>query len=195
MAGYALGTKRSVPVRFIDWPAGIHIHQLIAQKNDPQEIEIEHDSDPLNALATAAGYEDGEAFWNSLIERGRLGHDASTVGGEEALQVFAAIESAMTALRAEPSERGEHAALRESQREAWMTVHIRWALKEHDGKIGAVVGAWHTSALRDQASATSDKTLVKDLAREKWGLHGFHWTAHLYIANSASSNQAARTWC
>ncbi|UWZ86833.1 DUF5682 family protein [Occallatibacter riparius] len=169
--------RRDVPARFIDWPAGIHIHALIAQKNDPEEMQVEHDPDPLDALAAAAGYGDGEAFWNSLIEQGRLEEDSAATAGEQALQVFAGIEAAMTAVRAAaPEERSERGGMRESQREAWMRIHIRQALKEHSGKIAAVVGAWHTSALRTGATASGDKALVKELTRAKVEATWVPWT-------------------
>src|SRR5215469_1474119 len=167
--------KRGVLVRFIDWPAGIHIHALIAQKNDPEQMEAEHEPDPLDALAAAAGYGDGEAFWNSLIEQGRLGDGASLPGGD-AMRMFAGIENAITAVRSEAPTRNDRAALRESQREAWMRIHIRQALKEHGGKIAAIVGAWHTSALRARATAGADKALVKDLKREKVEATWVPWT-------------------
>jgi len=51
------------PVRFIDWPGGITIHELIAAKEQNlEEVEIPLDSDPLDALAEVAGFSDGEAF-------------------------------------------------------------------------------------------------------------------------------------
>jgi hypothetical protein len=169
-------SKRGVPVRFIDSPAGIHVHTLIAQKNDPEQMEVEqeHTPDPLDELAAAAGYGDGEAFWNSLIEQGRL--SSSAPGGKQALQVFAGIENAMTAVRAEAPQRSERDALRELHREAWMRIHIRQALKEHAGKIAAIVGAWHTSALRAKASASGDKALVRDLPRERVDATWVPWT-------------------
>src|ERR1700756_5264516 len=44
---WALGHGR--PVRFIDWPGGITIHQMIAAKDkDPEELEVHADSDPLD---------------------------------------------------------------------------------------------------------------------------------------------------
>src|SRR3569833_1544423 len=62
------------PVRFIDWPGGITIHQMIpAKEKDPEELDVQVDSDPLDTLAEIAGFTDGEAFWNGLIEQGRLG--------------------------------------------------------------------------------------------------------------------------
>jgi hypothetical protein len=150
------------PVRFIDWPGGITIHELIAAKEKaPEEMEVQIDSDPLDALAEVAGFTDGEAFWNSLIEQGRLGQASEGDAGANALAVFSAIERTMTEVRAESSARSERSRQRDAQREAWMRIHIRQALKECEGPIAAVVGAWHVSALREKASAASDKALVK----------------------------------
>jgi len=177
---------REKPVRFIDWPGGITIHEMIAARNkDPEEIEVEVDSDPLDVLAEGAGYTDGEAFWNGLIEQGRLGQFNEGSAGANALKVFAAIERAMTDVRAdsEPA-RSERSRLRDQQREAWMRIHIRQALKEYEGSIAAVVGAWHVSALRDKSSAAADKALVKDLAREKVEVTWVPWTNSRLSASS-----------
>jgi hypothetical protein len=162
-------------VRFIDWPAGIHLHRLLSEKQSensetPDTASAEIESDPLDALAEAAGFSDGEAFWNAIIEQGHL-RDGTNV-----LEAFAAIETTMTAVRAESPARNEQAALRESQREAWMRIHIRRALDECKGPIAVVVGAWHTSALPAPTTAAADKALVKELPREKAEATWVPWT-------------------
>lgn len=168
--------KRHRPVRFIDWPAGISVHRLATEAQDTaQKQEVEQESDPLDLLAQAAGFSDGEAFWNSLIEQGHL--RATGIRGAEgaALEVFAGIEKAMTAVRGDRSQ-NEPAQTRDLQREAWMRIHIRQALKEHEGPIAAIVGAWHASALRAPATAAADKALIKDLVREKVEATWVPWT-------------------
>jgi hypothetical protein len=166
------------PARFIDWPGGITIHELIATKERaPEEMEVQADSDPLDDLAEVAGFTDGEAFWNTLIEQGRLGQAAETNSGANALAVFAAIERAMTEVRAgSTSARNQRSRQRDAQREAWMRIHIRQALKECEGPVAAVVGAWHVSPLREKTTAAADKALVKDLFREKVEVTWVPWT-------------------
>ena len=181
---WALAHRR--PVRFIDWPGGITIHQMMeAKKRDPEEIPIQDASDPLDILAEIAGFTDGEAFWNSLIEQGRLGPSSDSDAGASALEVFAAIERAMTDVRAaSEAARSEHSVRRDQQREAWMRIHLRQALKECEGAVAAVVGAWHVSALRDKSSAAIDKALIKDLAREKVEVTWVPWTNSRLSAGS-----------
>lgn len=190
---WALGNKRAV--RFIDWPAGASIHRMIEQKKRLEEHEQSNEEtdpdqpcpdphvpvDPLDRLAAAAGYSDGETFWNALIEQGRARAGDEHRSGAHALEVFAEIESAMTVVRAEEeSTRVEGTrldeTLRESQREAWMRTQIRRALKEHAGPIAVVVGAWHVSALRTPVTAASDKAILKDLARAKVEATWVPWT-------------------
>jgi hypothetical protein len=165
-------------VRFIDWPGGIRIHELLAAKDkDPDEMEVQSDSDPLDLLAEAAGFTDGEALWNGLIEQGRLGRSAEADGDVDALAVFAAIERAMTEVRAESEgTRSERSRSRDVQREAWMRLHICQTLKECDGVVAVVVGAWHVSALRERTTLAADKALVKDLLREKVEVTWVPWT-------------------
>jgi len=179
---WALGHGK--PVRFIDWPAGITIRELLAARDkDPGEREVETDSDPLDGVAEAAGFTDGEAFWNGLIEQGGLGRSAER--DANALEVFKAIEEAMTEIRSHAGDtRSERSRERDAQREAWMRIHIRQAMKEHEGPIAAVVGAWHVSALREKTSAATDKAFVKDLAHEKVEVTWVPWTNSRLSAGS-----------
>lgn len=174
------------PVRFIDWPGGVTIHELLAAKDKgPEEIEVQSDTDPLDLLAEAAGFTDGEAFWNGLIEQGRLSRNGEIDEGASALAVFSAIERTMTEVRAESDgSRSEHSRTRDAQREAWMRLQIRQTLKECQGPIAAVVGAWHVSALREKTSAVADRTLVKELSREKVEVTWVPWTNSRLSAGS-----------
>ena len=79
---YALG--RGVPVRFIDLPL---MHQLDAESQAEEKAEPPRE-DALGGLARAAGHEDGEAWWEQLIEQ-----------RQDARDVFAAVQEAMTAVR------------------------------------------------------------------------------------------------
>src|SRR5215470_8788224 len=169
------------PVRFIDWPAAMSLACRAEEKNakpdqQPEEQEDEPseetpekpeplDSDPLDRLAEISGHADGEAFWNALVEsRGA------------AREVFASIEEAMTALRAATNERDSASALREARREAHMRQEIRKALKEHEGLIAVVVGAWHVPALRQKISASDDRATLKDVPKTKTEITWVPWT-------------------
>ena len=105
----------------------------------------------------------GTAFGNALIEQ---------YGGnsEHALSIFAAIESAMTEARGFEDQSPVSDAtdkLRQAQREAFMRISIRQALKNHMGNIAVVCGAWHLSGLRAPAKASDDRALIKDLPKIK----------------------------
>jgi len=172
------------PVCFIDWPAAMSLACRAEEKNAEPEQEPEEqedaqqseeapqkpeplDSDPLDRLAEISGHADGEAFWNALVEsRGA------------AREVFASIEEAMTALRAATDElsRDSAAALREARREAHMRQEIRKALKEHEGPIAVVVGAWHVPALRQTISASDDRATLKDVPKTKTEITWVPWT-------------------
>jgi len=165
---WALDRRR--PVRFIDWPAAVSLAMSKLELQDDETASEPSNFDPLDMLAEAAGFEDGEAFWNLLIEQsgGRSGIE-QTHAGQHALSVFAAIEVAMAAARAYEFESGrvnERSRARHERREAYMRIQIRQALKDHEGKIAVVCGAWHLSALRALAKATDDKALVNNLPKE-----------------------------
>src|SRR5215831_14875587 len=77
------------PVRFIVWPAAISLALQKAARENPATAPPQPRADALDLLASAAGYEDGETFWNGLIEQ-------RGTSGREAISVFTAIETAMT---------------------------------------------------------------------------------------------------
>src|SRR5258708_5356186 len=104
--------------------------------------------DPLAYLATIAGYADSEAWWNALIEQ-----------GANAPTIFAAIETAMTELRAHVDTLLVFSAAEkriEDQREAHMRLAIAAAPGETDGPVAVVCGAWHVPALRRKVAASED---------------------------------------
>ncbi len=134
------------PVRFIDWPAAVSLAC--------KPLEATAQPDALDLLAEAAGYEDGESFWNNLIEQ---------THAQQPLAVFSAIEAAMAAARAE-----EVLAIGDDNlyREAFMRTHLRAALKEYKGSLAVICGAWHVPALRAPASPTDDRALIRDFIRD-----------------------------
>ncbi|HWY03734.1 MAG TPA: DUF5682 family protein [Candidatus Acidoferrum sp.] len=163
--------KHERPVRFCDWPAAISLSLQKAAQEYPESTPPQPRADALDLLASAAGYEDGETFWNSLIEQ----HGAS---GQEALSVFASIETAMTEARAQEGLRPQSPdqVLRNHQREAFMRTNIRATLKEVEGNIAVVTGAWHISGLRQATKPADDRALVKDLPRLKVEATWVPWT-------------------
>lgn len=115
-----------------------------ASGQEKKQIEIYED--PLSLLARAAGYQDGEEWWERQIEQRR-----------DARELFAAISHAMCTLRSELGEK-EGEGLR---REAFMRSAIRAA--ENDGfrTIAVVCGAWHVPALLDYSEREGDVAMLK----------------------------------
>src|SRR5262249_19070055 len=150
----------TVPVRFCDLPAGMVIGrgEQAAAGEEPR-VRSEDDvfsSDPIGALAAAAGYDDPERWWDDLIES-RLDEAAPCLPGGPPRPnppgggVFEALADAMAELRAG----GPEEPLHERRREAHMRQVLRTALKETDGAVAVVCGAWHAPALRGPLPAAS----------------------------------------
>nr|WCO03986.1 hypothetical protein [Cystobacter sp.] len=163
---YAL--ERTLPVRFIDLP---QTHQMAPEDEGGEEGRDPEPTagaeagtprgDPLGALARAAGYEDGELWWEHLIEQRR-----------EPEGVFEAVLEAMSALR-----EGEGAlSPREARREAHMRRGIRQAKKDGFQRIAVVCGAWHAPALVQQRPAREDDALLKGLPKTKVAATWIPWT-------------------
>jgi hypothetical protein len=160
--------SRGRPVRFIDWPAAVSLAvKKTTAEGDSDQAETPR-SDPLDLLAQAAGQSDGEAFWNALIE------EAGDV--DDPLATFAAIGDAVTEARTRAEADGEAPRLRDIQREAFMRLNIRQALKDHEGVIAAIVGAWHVGALAQKVAASDDKAVIRDLPRTKVQATWAPWT-------------------
>jgi len=181
---YAL--TNGIPVRCMDLPQA---HQLgadaaenekEAQANseepeagdsepsaDAHLPELPHPAhDPLGFLAQAAGYSDGERWWEHMVEQRRDGTD-----------LFAAILEAMTAVRAETPPRDNPVeAQREARREAFMRKTIRQAQRAGFQRIAVVCGAWHAPALTDMPPAKADEAVLKGLPKTKVQATWVPWT-------------------
>lgn len=120
--------------------------------------------DPLQQLAEAAGYDDGERWWEHVVET-RRDHGAA---------VFQAIREAMAELRSNsltPRDADE------PQREAWMRKTMREAVKEGFANIAVVCGAWHAPALDVEAiTKKQDDETLKGLTKVKTASTWVPWT-------------------
>jgi len=126
--------------------------------------------DPLGELARAAGFDDGERWWEHVVEHNRAG-DAG---------MFAAIREAMAELR-EAREALPAEARRpdpdEPLREAWMRRTIRAAQKEGFERLAVVCGAWHTPALDvERFGRKEDDQILAGLPKVKTAATWVPWT-------------------
>lgn len=202
--------ERQIPARFIDLPAA---HQFALSRPDEAEadgetpaaeteapapdgdaeIAPEDDAedagpsgDPLDWLGRAAGYGDGEAWWNHMVEeRG------------DSLELFAAIREAMSSVRNEAPARVRTALAeqREALREAHMRKCLRQAQKEGFQRIAVVCGAWHVPALAEMPPVKVDNELLKGLAKIKVAATWVPWSYHnLSFASGYGAGVASPGW-
>lgn len=161
-----------IPLAFIDLPINIQLAQMLLarkitepsqEEGSEKDMDIEDRPetnqpyseivrDPIGILAKYAGYEDGEAWWNDLIEQ-------SKNDSEDHLQIFSTVELAMAELRSQIHEHDTQ----ELQREAYMRLEIAKATKAYDGPIAVVCGAWHVPALKENHAQKNDRLLLKEL--------------------------------
>ena len=142
--------------------------------------------DPFDWLGRAAGYSDGESWWNHLVEeRG------------DGLHLFAAIREAMTLVR-EESSTGHWTAQRrerEARREAHMRKLMRQAQKDGFTRIAVVCGAWHVPALVELPSVQSDNALLKSLPKRKVAATWVPWSyPHLSTASGYGAGISSPGW-
>ena len=178
--------ERKKEVRFIDLPRSLRPKRDAAPANEPDASERPQPSkprtDPLDALAHAAGYSDGEAWWGRVIEEQHA--------EDNPVALFDAIRDAMAAARATlaPEDRDPD----EAPREAHMRRSIRAAIKDGFERIAVVCGAWHAPVLTadalDAHPAKADDAILKPLAKHRTDATWIPWT---YDRLSASSGYGA----
>ena len=160
--------EHDVPARFIDLAAGIQFAVARAEferrmaeaaastpadgEGAPNTANVVDQvrTDPLSELARASGDDDGERFWDRLVESRRHPGD-----------LFAAVSEAMTAVRDALPE-GESVTL---QREAAMRRGIREATKQGFADVAVVCGAWHAPALAKLPPAAHDNRILRGLPK------------------------------
>jgi Mg-chelatase subunit ChlD len=177
--------ENQVPLRFADLPASASL----GEEDEPDRVVL----DPLGVLAEAAGFDDPERWWEDVVE-----HPTGIANGStDPLDLAAAVAEAMTALR---EEFADHVGRRTLRREASMRQVLRQGLKDVEGPIVVVCGAWHVPALRTLPTAVSDTALLRGLPRKKisgtwvpWS-HGRLAAAAGYGAGVASPGWYSHLW-
>jgi hypothetical protein len=139
-----------VPVRFCDLPAA---HQLAMERDEQVRVR----TDPIGELASAAGYDDAERWWEDVVEH------------VPAAAVFGAVAEAMALLRDEVDHR-------DLVREAYMRRVLRAVIKEGYQRIAVVCGAFHVPAFADLPPAAADDRLLRGLPKVKASLTWVPWT-------------------
>lgn len=194
------GLENTIPVRFMDLP---QTHRLVVEPVEQiLAVLSTMRHDPLGWLAQAAGYSDGERWWEHMVEHRR---DSSN-------DIFEAVLEAMTEMRnskfieetatcpieikeadnqnqaksEKPSDESSAAPpaliMGEEHREAYMRQTIRTAQKEGFKKIAVVCGAWHAPALKDldnpkiAKNSKEDAALLKGLPKVKVQATWIPWT-------------------
>lgn len=174
--------KKNIHVRFMDLPVAHYfalkkegkekeapdntetqsLNNYAFHNSEAQPAELLVKTDPVSYLAEAAGYEDGERWWEQMFEH-RLNNEA----------VFEAVSETMSVLR-------EHfhndADKREQMREAYMRRMIRQAEKEMFQTIAVICGAWHAPALSNMPKLKEDNELLKNLPKVKIECTWIPWT-------------------
>ena len=157
----------NVALRFFDLPLAHSLAIESENKNDSKHYEANDEdaknpSDPFDLLAEAAGYSDGESWWNMNIEQRR-----------NSSGIFEAVKEAVTALReALPG----YSSRIDLVREAWMRRMLRNAKKESFERIAVICGAWHVPALANMPKVKDDSELLKKLPKVKAECTWIPWT-------------------
>ncbi|MFG0249232.1 MAG: DUF5682 family protein [Phycisphaeraceae bacterium JB051] len=189
------GLKNKVQTRFMDLPQWFGLADQVddvsaydhAQNHDNIEqaccpTDIQHD--PLGHLAEAAGFSDGERWWDHMVE-GRRHEDS---------EIFTAVNQAMSALR---QQINTPESLHERRREAHMRKMIRQAMKQDYQRIAVVCGAWHAPALDPDnfPKVKDDNALLKGLKKVKTQAAWSPWTyGRLALGSGYGAGVVSPAW-
>jgi Family of unknown function (DUF5682) len=164
-----------IPVRFCDLPAAMVLAARDTDEEEGDGAENAAELDPIGRLAEAAGYDDPERWWDDVIEA-----RADTGPGETGHGAFAVLGDAMAELRA-----GSQGTRHERRREAHMRQVLRTTMKETEGAIAVICGAWHVPALTAPLPpAAGDAALLRGLPKRKAALAWVPWT-HSRLASAS----------
>ncbi len=133
-------------------------HKTVEENETAQPIRL----DPISYLAQAAGYDDGEKWWEHFFE-----HRHNNV------EIFDAVNEAMQVLREILPSTNDRL---EQLREAHMRKTIRQAEKEMFQNIAVICGAWHAPALTTMPKQKEDNELLKNLPKVKVECTWIPWT-------------------
>ncbi|HEY2947883.1 MAG TPA: DUF5682 family protein [Micromonosporaceae bacterium] len=168
---------REVPVRFID--LSVSVRMAIGDPPAPAGAagpDVAVRTDPIAALAEAAGYDDPERWWEDVVEhRAEVDHDA-------ALGPFGAIAEAMAEVRSRAPAPPEVERVDEERREAAMRIALREAMRRHE-RVAVVCGAWHVPALTPPLpTLAADTRVLRGLPKARVAMTWVPWT-HARLAS------------
>lgn len=158
--------KNEIPVKFMDLPL-MHKFALDLAEKEKQKAEQfeplkEPGNNPLDFIAQAAGFSDGEVWWEHMFE-----HRSNPENS------FEAVSEVMKALRKNLDKKESPISL---LREAYMRKIIRQTQKEGFQNIAVICGAWHAPALMEMPLKKQDDELLKGLSKVKVASTWIPWT-------------------
>ena len=148
--------------------------QRSGERLEPEDPRRWARTDPLRALAQAAGYDDAERWWDDVVE-----------GRRDGSPPFPLLIEAMAELRQEVGTPTGRGALQEVRREAYMRQTIRAALKRGRRRVAVVCGAWHAPPLTlPLPPAAADSRVLRGAPKRKVTLTWVPWT-HTNLASAS----------
>lgn len=156
---------KHVEVRFFDLPLAymMAIRDMEQYQRDSVSADgLPRVADPFDLLAKLENLPNGEAWWDTHVERAANARD-----------IFRAVELAVSELReALPG----NTSLFDKTREAWMRRQIRQAGKDGFKNIAVVCGAWHVPGIKADVPQKIDAELLKGLPKVKVECTWIPWT-------------------
>lgn len=150
---YAL--KNNVAITPIDLPASVSFHSEKFNSNLPNSLSWDQKNmirDPIGYLAKQDGYNDGEMWWETLVEH-----------HTEDDRIFDIVLQLMSHLRVQSHQLDDDETL---CREAWMMQEVKKVIRSGAQKLAIVCGAWHAPIFQEIKSNKFTNEIKKYKLRE-----------------------------
>jgi hypothetical protein len=179
--------RRGIDVRFADLPAAHTLAEPMQPEahDEPHAGVPAHPPDAIGTLASTAGYDDPERWWEDAVEH----------RGTSTLQRFAMIREAMAEVRT--GDGFGDLNLENRRREAAMRRVLRVAVKDGCDRVAVVCGAYHAPVLHPDAfpPATHDNKLLSKLPKTKVAVTWAPWTSdRLAVASGYGAGVSSPGW-
>lgn len=158
------GAEEGIPARFIDLSMAYRWEKKTSSDEKISSTEKKRHLNPLGEIARLAGFEDGEEWWDAVVEsKGETGN------------IFEEVLELMKEVRSQTHFRDfiDEETLR---REAFMRREIRQAMKDGHEQIAVVCGAFHAPVLRDMPPLKEDQQILKGMKKVSTTATWIPWT-------------------
>lgn len=176
--------ENNISLQCMDIPAAAFLHSTLYNskvRTGPEKKYQHIINDPIGYLASQAGYEDAERWWESHFEQ-----------WHEHEKLFSLIQDLMSELRRQSEGLDDQETL---LREQYMRCRIRECARDHPVRIAVICGAWHGPVLTPEFLEATELEPEPDLKLTNVSTCLIPWSyKHLSLNQQYTAGIKAPQW-